>query len=55
VYDVPFILLAFLLVSFFIGMYLDDFFKLHLPIFTVLFTAIGLIAGIWATIKRIIK
>jgi len=54
-YDVPFILLAFLLISFFIGMWLDDFFKMHLPIFTVLFVIIGLITGIWATVKRLIK
>jgi len=54
-YDVPFILLIFLLICFFIGMYLDNLFKLQLPLFTVLFTIIGLIGGIWATIKRLIK
>jgi len=55
VYDIPFILLGFLLASFFIGMYLDNFFKTQLPVFTIVFTIIGLIGGIWATVKKLIK
>ena len=53
VYDVPFILLAYLLAGFFIGMYIDSFFKMQVPVFTILFTITGLVGGIWATIKRL--
>jgi len=55
VYDVPFILLVFLVVCFFIGLYIDNFLKLQLPVFTVLFTIIGIIGGIWSVLKRLSK
>lgn len=54
-YDIPFILLIYILAGFFAGMYLDSFLKLQYPIFTVLFTTIGLIGGIWTLIRKISK
>lgn len=52
-YDIPFILLIYILAGFFAGMYIDSFFNIQYPIFTVLFTATGLIGGIMTLIKRL--
>ncbi len=54
-FDIPFILLVYLLASFFIGIYLDNLFKMQIPVFTAIFTILGLIGGIWACVKKLIK
>lgn len=54
-YDVPFILLFFLLISFFIGMYIDNLLKMQIPVFTLIFALLGLIGGIWTIFKRLEK
>jgi F0F1-type ATP synthase assembly protein I len=33
-------------------MFIDNFFKMQVPVFTMIFTVLGLIGGIWTAIKK---
>jgi len=54
-YSVPFTLLLYIIVSFFIGMQIDKFLHMPVPVFTILFTVLGLVGGVWTAIKKTMK
>lgn len=51
-FDLPFRLLSSLIIGFFVGMAIDNALSLDAPIFTITFSILGLIGGIWSCIKK---
>jgi len=54
-YDIPFILLAFIAIGVFAGIYIDKFFNLNIPVFTLIFTLLGVAGGIYSILRRLNK
>jgi F0F1-type ATP synthase assembly protein I len=54
-YDIPFRLLASIIIGFCAGMYLDKVFATKDPVFTIIFSVLGLAGGIWSCLKGIFK
>jgi len=51
--DVPFRLLFSVVIGFFVGRFIDNILSLEVPVFTMIFSALGLVGGIWSCIKRL--
>jgi len=50
--DIPFRLFVSIIAGFFIGRFIDDFFSMEVPVFTIIFSVFGLIGGIWSCLKK---
>lgn len=51
-WDIPFKLIASIVLGFFIGMSIDNYLSMEAPVFAVIFSILGLIAGVWSCIKK---
>ncbi len=51
-WDIPFRLLASVITGFFIGMFIDNYLSMEVPIFAIIGSMLGLIAGIWSCVKK---
>jgi|GEM_PF-3508682 len=51
-WDIPFRLLASIILGFFIGMSIDNYLSMDAPVFTIICSMLGLIGGIWSCIKK---
>ena len=50
--EIPFKLLASIMIGFFAGRFIDNYFSLEIPVFTIALSMLGLITGIWSCLKR---
>ncbi len=48
----PFTILFTVLAGFFLGLYIDNLLSLDVPVFAMIFSILGLISGIWSSIKN---
>jgi len=50
--EIPITLIIFIVVFFFLGMMIDKNLGFEIPVFTIIFSIIGLFGGLWSIFKK---